>query len=154
MNNFIRQLTHSNELFEKQWSDTCTRLDQASTSVGTKAILDALVDYVLVEPCDPPPNQIKLIFIEKVTKQLATKDSTITLDDVVTAFTRVLDAYATNGLHVHFLKAIYQEFHLCESLYSIPPKTHLIELIFKSLQKKKEAMMDMLIVYQDLYRYD
>jgi hypothetical protein len=39
-------------------------------------------------------------------------------------------------------------------LYSTPPKTHLVEQIFTSLQKKKELIKVMRTPYQDLYRYE
>jgi hypothetical protein len=154
MDKFIRQLTLNNELFEKQWPGTCTQLDKASTSVGAKVILGVLADYVLAESNDSPPSQVKIIFLRKVAKRLVDEKLPISIDDVVQVFTRVLDAYTTGGCHLNFLETIYGEFHLDESLYSIPPKTHLIEKNFKSLQKKNEVMMVMRTVYQDLYRYE
>ncbi|CAF4876840.1 unnamed protein product [Rotaria socialis] len=153
MDKFIRQLTHNNEVFEKQWPEIYTNINKATTSVGAKSVLNALVEYVIVEPRDPPPSQMKLVLIQNVIKQLVNEKLPVILDDVIEAFTSVLAAHITDDWHVNFLAAIYQEFCLGASLYSIPSNSHLIERIFKSLQKKKEVMMVMRIAYQDLYRY-
>ena len=154
MDKFIQQLTHNNDLFEKKWSDTCTHLDKASIVVDAKLVLDALVKYVIAEPHDPPPSQFKVILVQKVIKRLVDEKLKISLDDIVQVFTHVLDVYVTSGLHLNFLETIYREFRLGESLYSTPPKMHLIEQVFTSLQKKKEVMKVMRTPYQDLYRYE
>jgi hypothetical protein len=136
MDEFIRQLTHDNKLFQNQWNDINKRFQETSTSVGGKSILNALADYVIDEPHELLPCPIKFVCVQNIIKRIVKENLSISIDEVVQVFTRVLDGYVTGCWHLNFIETIYNEFNLAKSLCSIPPQMSLIEQIFTSLQKK------------------
>jgi hypothetical protein len=136
MNEIILQLTHDNNLFEEQWSDTFTRIEEASIPNDSKVVLNALADYVLSEPMDPAPADVKYLLISMVIKQLVKNEACIEINELVNIFTRVLDASRTDQWYLHFLQTIYRDFNIGEQLRSLPLKANLIEQILRSLQNK------------------
>lgn len=137
MDEFILQLTHDNNRFEEQWTDTFTRIEEASISNDSKLlVLNALVDYVLTEPIDHVPSDVKYLLVTMVIQQVIKSEVSIEINDLVNIFTRVLDSSRLDLWHLHFLQTIYQEFKISEQLSSIPIKANLIEQILKSLQNQ------------------
>ncbi len=136
MDEFIRQLTHDNKLFQNQWNDINKRFQETSTSVGGKSILNALADYVIDEPHELLPCPIKFVCVQNIIKRIVKENLSIPIDEIVRVFTRVLDEYVTGCWHLNFIETIYTEFNLGKCLCSDPIEIHLIEQIFKSLEKK------------------
>jgi hypothetical protein len=145
MDAIIKQLTHDNDLFDKQWPNTLTHLQQMPTASNVTLVMNALVDYVIAEPQNPPPCPNKFLFIRVIVMLLVNNESTVVLDDLVLvdlvqAFTRILDASSTDHWHLNFLEATYERFRIGERLCSTTPlKTELIEQILISLQNKTLA---------------
>jgi hypothetical protein len=136
MDEFIRQLTHDNKLFQNEWNNINKCLQETSISVDGKSILNILADYVIDEPNDILPCPMKFFCVQNIIKRIVKENLFIPIDEIVRVFTRVLDEYVTGCWHLNFIETIYNEFNLAYSLCSIPPQMSLIELIFKSLQKK------------------
>jgi hypothetical protein len=136
MDEFIRQLTHDNKLFQSEWNNINKRFQETSTSVGGNSILNALADYVIDEPQDELPCSIKFVFIKNIIKRIIKENLLISISDIVQVFLRVLDGYENGCWHLNFIETIYTEFNLGKCLCSQPIQTHLIELIFRSLEKK------------------
>jgi hypothetical protein len=74
MNDIISQLTHDNDLFEEQWSDTFNHLENTSISDDSKLVLHALVDYILAEPIDPLPCDVKYLFVTMIIEQMIDRE--------------------------------------------------------------------------------
>ncbi|CAF3075045.1 unnamed protein product [Rotaria sp. Silwood2] len=144
MDEFIRQVTHDNELFEKQWPNIYDRLrkmfneyEEKHTDISNFKIkvLDALVDYALAELTnDSEPLYVKVVFIEHTVKLLV-NDPLPSLTDLVRILRRILD---TNNIfhkwHLACIKTFYYEFQFGKRLSSTK-SIELIELIFQSFQK-------------------
>jgi hypothetical protein len=148
MDEFIRQLTHDNTQFEKQWPDTFDRLHKLSIDIPevnqpvfkVKA-LDALVDYILAD--NEEVQQIKLTFIEITIKKLI-GNPLPSLDELVRIFCRVLDVSNDNNLlNFTFLQKFYFKFDLGQRLVA-NTSVALINSIFISLEKHQflDAQID------------
>ena len=127
MDKFIRQLTHDNELFRKQWEwhQIIGLLDKFSHDLpaGEETafkfkVLDALADYGLAE--SQPTVDVKIYFLEYVIKKLVDNPSP-PLAELVRIFRRVLDATNVfDNWRLVFLRKFYHEFKLGERLSAIP----------------------------------
>ncbi len=129
MDEIISQLTHDNHLFEEQWSDLFSRIEQVTIPNDSKLVLNALVDYILTEPIDPSPCDVKYIFITMVIQQ----EISFETSDLINAFIRILDSSRTDQWSLNFLETIYRTFRIGERLSC---QTNFIEQILHSLQKK------------------
>jgi len=136
MDEFIRQLTHNNNEFQNQWNNINKQSQEISISVDGKKILNVLADYVIDEPQDQLPCSAKFVFVKNIIKRIIKENLSISIDDIVQVFTRVLDEYTNGCWHLNFIESIYTEFNLGKCLCSQPIQTHLIEQIFLSLEKK------------------
>ena len=148
MDKFFHELTHNNDLFEKQWPQLSDRLRQLfddSSSNGNRNqidiiafkvnVLNALVAYVLAEPvASDQPVRRKFTLVDEIAKRCAS-DPLPSFPDLVHIFQRLLDAADIFDMwHLACIEAFYCEFRLGECLSS-GPSIDLIESIFKSLQK-------------------
>ncbi|CAF3723633.1 unnamed protein product [Rotaria sordida] len=139
MDEFIRQLTHDNEQFEKQWPDIYNKLNKllnVNSEIDLLIVkvksLDALVDYILADT--EKVIQIKLTFLDIVIKQCI-DDLRPSLNELVRIFCRILDISNTNNLfYLTFLEKFYYKAQLGEEL-SKNSSTDLIDSIFNCLQK-------------------
>ncbi|CAF2897940.1 unnamed protein product [Rotaria sp. Silwood2] len=136
MDEIIKQLTHDNNLLEQQWADIFTCIGEASVPNDSKLVLNALIDYLLTEPIDSSPCYMKYLLISIVIEQLTIKAVSIEINNLIDAFTRVLDSSRVDQWYLKFLETIYESFEIGERLYSTPIKTDLIEKILQSLQNK------------------
>ncbi|CAM4838547.1 unnamed protein product [Rotaria magnacalcarata] len=144
MDKFIRELTHDDELFEKQWPNTFDQLrklyneyeekniDMSSVKVE---ILDALIDYVFAESSNhSEPIYVKFAFIDNVVKTL-TDDPLPPLDEMVRILRRILD---TNNLfnkwYLACIEVLHYKLRIFERLSSTK-SSDLIKSIFQSLEK-------------------
>jgi hypothetical protein len=133
MNDIISQLTHDNDLFEEQWSDTFNHLENTSISDDSKLVLHALVDYILAEPIDPLPCDVKYLFVTMIIEQMIDREISA---DLINEFIRVLNSSRTDQWNLHFLETIYQKFQIGKQLSSHPMKIYFIEKILQTLQTK------------------
>ena len=142
MDEYVRQLTHDNEQFDRQWSETFDRLHKLSLdikhvdkAVWKASVLDALVDYIFVESELPSnPSQVKFSFVKVIIEKFV-EDPIPSLADLVRIFRRVLVADNVFDLwHLAFLQAFYRQFRLGEHLSSTL-SVDLIESILLSLEK-------------------
>ncbi|UJR32768.1 hypothetical protein I4U23_020228 [Adineta vaga] len=136
ISNFIQQLTHDNDLFNDQWSDTFDRIKQESVSDDVKLVLNALGEYVLAESSDQSSSELKYTFITMVIERMIRIDKSIEINDLLKIFTHVLEQAKIDRWNLHFLQMIYERFQIGEQLCKIPLKTNLIEQILESFQKK------------------
>ncbi len=136
MDEFIRELTHDNDVFQNQWNQINKSSEGISISIEGKTVLNALADYVIDEPNDRLPCSIKFDFIKNIIKRIIKENLSIPISDIVQVFLRVLDGYENGCWHLNFIELIYTEFNLGKCLCSQPIQTHLIEQIFKSIEKK------------------
>ncbi|CAF0891470.1 unnamed protein product [Rotaria sordida] len=144
MDEFIRQLTHDNQLFKDQWPNIYDQVrkmfneyeEKHSDIINFKVkVLDVLVDYALAESTnDSEPIDVKIVFIEHTVKLLV-DDPLPSLTDLVRILRRILD---TNNIfhkwHLACIKTFYYKFKLGERLSSTK-SIDLIESIFQSFQK-------------------
>ena len=144
MDKFIQELTHDNDLFEKQWPKTFDQLRQLLDDCNKNKIdipdfkvkaLNALVDYVLAEAAaSHQPVKFKLALVDVVTR-ICAEDPLPPFSDLVHIFLRVLDeADIFDMWHINCIEAFYCKFSLGKRLSS-GPSVDLIESIFKSLEK-------------------
>lgn len=136
MDEFLRQLTHENDLFEQQWPDTFSTIDDSSIPNETRRVLTALVDYVRE---DQSASDLKDLLITKVIHRLINDVESIAIDDLVYVFTRCLESKRNDPLTLHFLTEIYREFELGNRLSTLPWKTNFIGQVLRSLQQQKFA---------------
>ena len=139
MEEYLRQLTHDNELFETSWPKVFGELhklcidipddEQLSFKVNT---LNALVDYILVD--NEPLITVKVTFFEKVFKEVL-DEPLVPLEELVGIFCRVLEVDDVNDeYNVVFLRRFFAQFALGKRLSELP-SVNLIESILISLQK-------------------
>lgn len=144
MDKFFQQLTHNNNLFEKQWPQVSDRLRQLFDDSKRNEIdilvfkvnaLNALVDYVLTEPvASDQPIRHKFTLVDEVTRG-CDGDPPPSLPDLIHTFQRLLDATDIfDTWHLACIEAFYSKFRLGERLLA-EPSIDLIESIFKGLQK-------------------
>lgn len=142
---FIRQLSHDDEIFEKEWSNTFDRigrlledgLENSDDIINFKGkIIDATVDYAVAEPItSTKPVYTKQLLVEKVLHFCAADDPYPSLDDIVRHLKRILDLPDIfHEWYVICIRAFHYEFRLCERLSSTK-STELITGIFQSLEK-------------------
>lgn len=136
MDEFLRQLTHENDLFAQQWPDTFSTIDDSSIPNETRRVLTALVDYVRE---DQSASDLKDLLITKVIHRLINDVESIAIDDLVYVFTRCLESKRNDPLTLHFLTEIYREFELGNRLSTLPWKTNFIGQVLRSLQQQKFA---------------
>ncbi|CAF5118482.1 unnamed protein product, partial [Rotaria magnacalcarata] len=144
MDKFIRELTHDDELFEKQWPNTFDQLrklyneyeekniDMSSVKVE---ILDALIDYVFAESSNhSEPIYVKFAFIDNVVKTL-TDDPLPPLDEMVRILRRILDTNKLfNKWYLACIEVLHYKLRIFERLSSTK-SSDLIKSIFQSLEK-------------------
>lgn len=139
MEEYLRQLTHDNELFEKSWPSTFNQLSQLSQNVSDVDevsfkvnALNGLVDYLLA---DHEPMAIsKVTFIEVMMNKVL-GDPQPSLDELVSIFCRVLEVDDVNDeYNVIFLRKFFYHFSFGERLSALP-SVNLIESIFTCLLK-------------------
>ncbi|CAF3324886.1 unnamed protein product [Rotaria socialis] len=145
MDKFIRELTHDDELFEKQWPATFDQLRKLYNEYDEKnidmsnvkvKILDALIDYAFAESSNHrEPISVKFTFIDNVAKTL-TDDPLPPLDEMVRILRRILD---TNNLfnkwYLACIAVLHYKLKIFERLSSTK-SSDLIESIFQSLEKQ------------------
>ncbi|CAF3164295.1 unnamed protein product [Rotaria sp. Silwood2] len=141
---FIRQLTHDSNQFEKEWANIASRLDQLFRQCETENVdveifkvkaLDAVVDYILAEP-NPTVEQscIKVIFVEAVIKHCASEPLP-SLAEIVRIVRRILDCEMIfNQWYLSSIEAFHFKFQLCLCLTSTQ-SYNLIESLLQSLKK-------------------
>ena len=133
MDEFLRQLTHENDLFEQQWPDTFSTIEDSSIPNDPRRVLTALVDYVRE---DQSTSDLKDLLISKVVHRLISDVESIAIDDLVHVFTRCLENKRNDPLSLHFLTEIYREFELGNRLSTLPWKTNFIGQVLQSLQQQ------------------
>ena len=149
MEEYLRQLTHDNELFEKSWPSIFDRVNQLSTGIADVDqmafkvnTLNALVDYVLADHEPVIPFKITLL---EMTMKKALDEPLPSLDELVRVFCRVLEVDDVNDeYNVLFLRKFYYQFSLGECLSALP-SVNLIESIMACVQKhafRKEDFKD------------
>lgn len=136
MEEIISQLTHDNSLLDEQWSEIYDQLRSVSPSNDGKTVLHALVDYILADPIDPPPDQIKYSFIDMVIDELNSSEISLDTVDLVNAFLRVLQSSSIDPWRLHFLTTIYEKFRLGERISSHTSKDQFLKEILRHLQTK------------------
>lgn len=137
MDIFLKELTHDNNTFQHEWKNINKRSQEVSISNNDgKIILNILADYVINEPNDRLPCQLKYTFIQNIIQRIAKENLSISLDDIIQVFLRVLDDYSDGYWHLTMIESIYVEFKLAQKLCSQPIQIHLIEQILNSLRKK------------------
>ena len=141
---FIQQLTHDEEEFEKRWSETYDQLNRLFNSLeeedaGNETFkvkaLDALVDYILAEPnLTLTQDHVKMIFVEKVVKHCAEEPSP-SLTELVRLVRRILDRdNIFNQWYLSSIEAFHFKFELCKQLIATE-SFDLIQSFLESLQK-------------------
>jgi hypothetical protein len=139
MDEYIRQLTHDNQQFGREWPSTFDKLHKLSIDIPEidqptfkVKSLEALVDYVLADTEEIA--QIKTTFLEITIKKFI-NDPLPSLDELVRIFCRVLELPNTNHLfNLIFLQKFYSLFRLGEHLSSLP-SVDLIDSILICLKK-------------------
>ncbi|CAF3918965.1 unnamed protein product [Adineta steineri] len=122
--------------FQEQWSDIFIHVNKTSVSNNPKLSLNVLADYVLTEPINSSPCEVKYSFVNLVIERLAKNELSIDINDLVNIFTQTLDRSRIDEWNLNFLQTIYQKFKIGTQLCLIPLKINLIEQILQSLLKK------------------
>lgn len=139
MEDYLRQLTHENELFQTSWPEIFRQLHQLSVDIPDAEqlsfkvnTLNALVDYILVDK--EPVTNLKATFIETLLQKVST-EPLVPLEDLVRIFGRVLEVKDINDeYNVVFLRKFLYQFALGARLLELP-SVNLIESILIYLQK-------------------
>ena len=136
MDKIISQLTHDNDLFDEQWSNIYDRLQSISLSTDGKPVLCGLVDYILADPIDPPPDQIKYTFIQVIFRELDSDEISLDTVDLVNAFIRVLQSPSIDSWRLEFLTMLYKKFRIGERISSHASKDQFLQEILQHLQQQ------------------
>lgn len=139
MEDYLRQLTHENELFQTSWPEIFRQLHQLSVDIPDAEqlafkvnTLNALVDYILADK--EPVTNLKATFIETLLQKVST-EPLVPLEDLVRIFGRVLEVKDINDeYNVVFLRKFLYQFALGARLLELP-SVNLIESILIYLQK-------------------
>ena len=142
---FLRQLTHDDDIFDKEWSITFHQIDHffeeslknSNDIISFKGkTIDAVVDYVLAEPITTTkPIYTKQLLVEKTLQLCAADDPFPSLGEIVRSLKRILDLPDIfNEWHLICIRAFHYKFQLCERLSSTK-STELVAAIFQSLKK-------------------
>ena len=141
---FLRELTHDDQIFEDQWSKTCDNLHKLSQHFEEEnvdvpkakvKVLDALIDFILAEPIDgEKPIQTKFIFVELIVKDCS-RDEIPSVDELVRLVRRIIDQKTIfNRWFLHLIEQFHFKFRLCEKLRT-SQKFDLIQLYLESYLK-------------------
>ena len=142
---FFRELTHDNDLFDQQWSNVSDRLENVffddlhtnkNNPIGFKTkTLDCLVDYILAEP-NPSEKKVysKQLIVERIL-QVCADDSQPPLSEIVRVLRRIIDLPDIyNQWYLTCIQTFQYKFRLYEQLIS-SKSVDLIESILQSLEK-------------------